>query len=247
MKLDKKMVTEKRKILLFIDNCTAHNLISTLNAIQVQFLPPNTTSVLQSLDQGIINNFKIFYRKEMVKKIISAINANNQIIINILDNIWLCDKAWRHVKKGTIGNCFTKSGFRTSIENDENTPYEPFDDNNDDWDQLTEKINIDETFTSHVNVDENLDICGEWTENDIISDILDEDNQEFEDQQVQSTITNKEATLALETLRKYIEGNEGMEDLFKPLGILENRIENNIVSNKEKQLTLHQFFKNDNM
>ena len=76
---------------------------------------------------------------------------------------------------------------------------------------------------------------------------IDEDNEEeIEDQQIQSTITNKEATLALETLRKYIEGNEGMEDLFKPLGILENKIENNVL-NKQKQLTLHQFFKNDNM
>ncbi|KAL4144139.1 hypothetical protein QTP88_006365 [Uroleucon formosanum] len=87
-------------------------------------------------------------------------------------------------------------------------------DNNDEWDQL----NLNETFTSYVNVDENLEICGEWTENDIISDILDEDNEEeIEDQQIQSTITNKEAKFALETLRKYIEGNEGMEDLFKPL------------------------------
>jgi len=55
-----------------------------------------------------------------------------------------------------------------------------------------------------------------------------------------STITNKEAALALETLHKYIEGNEGIVDLFKSLGILENRIENNIL-NKQKQLTLHQF------
>jgi len=54
-----------------------------------------------------------------------------------------------------------------------------------------------------VNVDENLEICGEWTENYIISEIFDEDNEEeIEDQQIQSTITNKEATLALETLRK---------------------------------------------
>lgn len=34
----------EKKILTFIDNCTAHNLTSTFNAIQVQFLPPNTTS-----------------------------------------------------------------------------------------------------------------------------------------------------------------------------------------------------------
>jgi hypothetical protein len=46
---------------------------------------------------------------------------------------------------------------------------------------------------------------------------LDEDNEEeFEDQQILSIVTNKEATL--ETLHKYIEGNEGMEDLFKLLG-----------------------------
>ncbi|KAL4127334.1 hypothetical protein QTP88_011509 [Uroleucon formosanum] len=57
-------------------------------------------------------------------------------------------------------------------------------------DQLMEKIIINETFISYINVDENLEICGEWTENDIISDILDEDDEEvFEDQQIQSTIT----------------------------------------------------------
>ncbi|KAL4091211.1 hypothetical protein QTP88_025936 [Uroleucon formosanum] len=110
-----------------------------------------------------------------------------------------------------------------------------------------DQLNLNETFTSYVNIDENLEICGEWTENDIISDILDEDNEEeIEGQQIQSTITNKEAKFALETLCKYIEGNEGMEDLFKPLGTLENIIENNVL-NKQKQLNLHQFFKNDNM
>jgi len=38
------------------------------------------------------------------------------------------------------------------------------------------------------------------------------------------------AQKTLETLCKYIEGNEGMEDLFKPLGIIENN-----VLNKQKQ------------
>jgi len=46
------------------------------------------------LDQGIIKNFTIFYRKEMVKKIVSTINDYNSIEINTLDAIWLCDKAW---------------------------------------------------------------------------------------------------------------------------------------------------------
>jgi len=46
---------------------------------------------------------------------------------------------------------------------------------------------------------------------------LDEDEEVFEDQQIQSTITNKEATLALETLRKYIKGNEGKENFSNHL------------------------------
>jgi len=40
--------------------------------------------------------------------------------------------------------------------------------------------------------------------------------------------------------------NEDMENLFTSLDYLENRIENNVL-NKQKQLNLHQFFKNDNM
>jgi hypothetical protein len=39
------MVTEKRKVSIFIDNCAAHNLKLAFNTIQVQFLSPNTMSV----------------------------------------------------------------------------------------------------------------------------------------------------------------------------------------------------------
>lgn len=87
------MVIEKRKILLFIDNCTTHNLTSTFNAIQVQFLPPNNMSTLQLLKKIIIYYcFKIFYRKKKVKKIASAINNSNPVVINILDTTRLCNK-----------------------------------------------------------------------------------------------------------------------------------------------------------
>jgi len=211
----------------------------TFNAIQVQYLPPYTTSVLLLLDQGIINNLKIFYRKEMVIKIVSSTNDINDIVINILDPTRLCDKAWRLVKKESIVNCFQKSGFRTSSENN---PYELYipNDNSDKLDQLTATINFNEvhTFKSYVNDDENLDICGEWTEDDIISYILDSDNEEeVEDPQIQATITSKVTKLALETLCKYIEKNEGMEDLFKPLGCLKNTICNNVL-NKHKKINL---------
>ena len=49
--LENKFEKEKRKIALIIDNCTAHPEIGGLKAIDLFFLPPNTTSVLQPMDQ----------------------------------------------------------------------------------------------------------------------------------------------------------------------------------------------------
>ena len=61
LKLDKKFCKQNRKMLLFIDNCTANNSISLIENVKVIFFPPNMTSVFQPIDQGIIKNFKHFY------------------------------------------------------------------------------------------------------------------------------------------------------------------------------------------
>ena len=56
IKLDTKFVRERRKVLLIADNCSAHDQDSTtkLNAIQLEFLPPNCTGLLQLCDMGVI-------------------------------------------------------------------------------------------------------------------------------------------------------------------------------------------------
>lgn len=50
-----------RHILLLIDNYTAHNTLPVLKNVTEKFLPTTTTSKLQSLDQGLIENFKVNY------------------------------------------------------------------------------------------------------------------------------------------------------------------------------------------
>jgi len=117
IQLDKRMKKEKRKIILFIDNCTAHSNIPSLQSIKVQFLSPNTTSKLQPLDQGIIKNFKILYRKEIVRSILSDIEEEKNTSITILQAIKLADKSWRNVSQQTIINCFKICGFSLQKEN----------------------------------------------------------------------------------------------------------------------------------
>ena len=59
---DEKMRTAKRKIILFMDNAGPHPDNIQLTNVKVIFFPPNTTSVSQPLDQGIIKNFKVIRR-----------------------------------------------------------------------------------------------------------------------------------------------------------------------------------------
>jgi hypothetical protein len=59
--INEKFKKEKRKVVLLLDNCSAHKILELSN-ISFEFLPANTTSIIQPLDLGIIKNFKDNYR-----------------------------------------------------------------------------------------------------------------------------------------------------------------------------------------
>ena len=56
------LLAENRKIALILDNSSAHPQLKLSN-IELIFLPPNVTSIIQPCDQGIIRNFKFHYGK----------------------------------------------------------------------------------------------------------------------------------------------------------------------------------------
>ena len=60
-KLDSSFRAESRKVAFLIDNCPAHPEIKNLTNINLIFLPPNTTSVLQPMDQGVTRSLKAHY------------------------------------------------------------------------------------------------------------------------------------------------------------------------------------------
>ena len=63
---DAAMAKAKRKVLLVVDNCTAHSHVAGLKATELLFLPPNATAKLQPCDCGIIKNLKTHYRSLML-------------------------------------------------------------------------------------------------------------------------------------------------------------------------------------
>ena len=122
--LNRKCAVEDRKILLFIDNVPSHpeSFSDCFSHVQIVFLPKNTTSKLQPLDAGIIKNFKVFYRKQLLQYVLAKIKPGSKASdvissVDLLKSIgWVMD-AWRKVKKETIVNCFSKCGFNeTTLE-----------------------------------------------------------------------------------------------------------------------------------
>ena len=115
--LDRKMKRQKRHILLFLDNAPSHPPVKLQN-VKLAFLPPNTTSLLQPMDQGIIQTVKLKYRKRQLQHVLANMDksskAGSDILkeTSVLDTIFWVDRAWQEVETSTIQKCFAKSGFQ---------------------------------------------------------------------------------------------------------------------------------------
>ena len=66
----REMNLEPKAILL--DNCLAHpdELVSDNGRVIGKFLPPNITSLIQPMDQGVLESIKRHYRRKILEKLL---------------------------------------------------------------------------------------------------------------------------------------------------------------------------------
>ncbi|KAJ1518785.1 hypothetical protein ONE63_011598 [Megalurothrips usitatus] len=118
--VDGKMRAQRRSVILFVDNCPAHPTdLDFLTNVKVEFLPKNCTSRLQPLDQGILHNFKYFYRKRVILRLLNFVGnegaTKKDMMLNLLQALHFLQWAWLQVKPETIKNCFRQAGFRFGL------------------------------------------------------------------------------------------------------------------------------------
>lgn len=112
---DKEMSVKKCKVLLLLDNCSAHHVNAHLRTVEVLFLPPNTTAKLQPVDQGVIANFKVRYRHRVIERLLIDIRtAENSadLKVPLVKAIFFASGAWKDIKSQTILHCFQKQVSR---------------------------------------------------------------------------------------------------------------------------------------
>ncbi len=78
-----------------------------LNNITLHFLQPNTTSLLQPIDQGIIRSFKCLYKIQLVMKMLDRLEeTNNYELPDLKEALYMVHKAWQDVTVKTFKNCW---------------------------------------------------------------------------------------------------------------------------------------------
>ena len=98
--------------------CPAHPYVSDLTNFQLVFLPPNTTSVLQPMDQGVIRSLKAPYLRRVVRRLCRALDKTKKLPkISILQAMKILVSSWEAVPAQTIVNCFRKAGITPEAQN----------------------------------------------------------------------------------------------------------------------------------
>ena len=217
--INKMMKKNSRQILLFIDNASCHPIDLQLSNIKLIFFPPNTTSTVQPLDQGVINSFKCHYRRMLVKHIIAQCtiaHSIDQITVTALDAIRWIDDAWNTVTSNTIRNAFRTAGFcpiSSDQQNSNNDITLVDDDENQNsikhLDDLLSHLHMDGDRMSAIeliNVDSNIPVFNEWNDNsDLLYEIANIDSTEnMEDVEEETSIEETPLKLpeALDMLRR---------------------------------------------
>lgn len=109
------------RALLIMDNAPSHppslqdDLIEELKFIKIHFLPPNTTPLLQPMDQQVISNFKKLYTKELFQHCFEVTEKTNLTLkefwkdhFHIVGCLKIIETAWNGVTKRTLESSWKK-------------------------------------------------------------------------------------------------------------------------------------------
>jgi hypothetical protein len=125
------------KVLLIMDNAGGHAIDLSYDGVQIEFLPPNTTSLIQPMDQSVIRAFKALYTRYALQNLVEAMDSDFSLkaywpkytIATCLQNIQRAIKemksetvnaSWKKLWPETVHDCkgFTPEEIHNSAVNE---------------------------------------------------------------------------------------------------------------------------------
>ncbi|UYV64966.1 hypothetical protein LAZ67_3002583 [Cordylochernes scorpioides] len=176
-----RVAPDQVKALLLVDNSPAHpiELISNDGNIKCKFLPPNATSVLQPMDQGVIVAFKRLYKRRQLESCLLfssvADQPNNSVGEQTFSNLKKYDikkaifnfgNSWDEIKSSTIRN-----GWKILLEHKNISDLETAGDalqlSEDESDEDEQEIRWLEQLFQRARIEVNQESINEWIDIDL--------------------------------------------------------------------------------
>ena len=104
-------------MLLLLDNVPAHpeagSLASDDGCIKAMFLPPNTTALIQLMDQGVLEALKRRYRRHLLHNLLLEDKDGQSVVeyaksINLKDVVYMVASAWEDIPTLTFKRSWNK-------------------------------------------------------------------------------------------------------------------------------------------
>nr|XP_012150985.1 PREDICTED: jerky protein homolog-like [Megachile rotundata] len=112
------------KVILLVDNCSSRKDMEPEEMFEIMYLPPNTTSLIQTTDQSVIAKFKTLYRHQILRRILQYEKGIEEFYksFNTKDCTDLVNKSWMDITPINIYNSWSKILPRDNKDEDETNP-----------------------------------------------------------------------------------------------------------------------------
>ena len=203
------------RAILLLDNAPSHPDVDLLQSddgeISCIYLPPNTTSLIQAMDQGVLENIKRRYKCDLLLRLLddeadSRNMADFSKTLMIKDAILMSARSWDEVKAGTIIKSWSKLLKCQDVSDKE---VEGAGDDVDVNSLLNDMDVPSEEKTDWLTADERDPGYREFSEEEIVSIARDENTEnakEEDDEEITPlTVSHAKACQALQTVLMYLE------------------------------------------
>lgn len=218
----KKFLEGKRlpvKAVLLLDNAPSHPNEEELHSgdIRALFLPPNVTSLIQPMDQGILQSLKKKYRRLLLQNLLLATEGEESVIgflktVTVKDVIYWVAESWNDITPETVAKCwhlllqnYDKCTTKSDDEDEDNMPLV----------RLIRKLpGCENADTQEINEWLASDEQSEVTDENIIEMVNEEktyhkeDDEEETSSQENGKISHGEGVASLEAALRYVEQQE---------------------------------------
>ncbi|NXT68089.1 TIGD4 protein, partial [Chaetops frenatus] len=236
-KLDDRFQAQQRRVVILVDSLPAHTEVKNLKSVELVFFPTDSSSCI-AIKERIIRSLKVKYRHCLIKRFVDCVESNKEFMLTLLDAIEMLYLCWREVTPETIVKSYNGATFKLETETNYN-------DNEveSDFDLIAYaqaagvEFPEDLSLADYAAVDDGLvtyevstnseRMCAKESASDKAEMFVgDEDKDEGDRLQgaEQPLPSRNDALNAVDTLRKFLRGQDTDDSLYDSLADLENFI-----------------------